>query len=401
MLSVTYPQILALVESFPIGIMPVWLNVDNIPKLVVKAPKEAILAAKLDKGFSIYTVPLNSNGILTYALISAFFDDADEPLVIYTPMFKEPGVETLKDTILTKKLDVYFFDDLNRELLGYKATLECDPITQKFIKDTPLAPFSNETAKILHTKMSNWFGRRTEKDDSLAIKVTFNEALFTEDLFIQDMRPENHSYQGSNSSSYSQLVRDEPGEFQERDIAQSLRRIFRSNCIYLNPLRVQDKEEIADLLVITNKNILFIQAKDSPNIERVLKNSISRKKSTTQKSLKKACKQSKGAIKYAKSTSSMKMIIGGDEKSISLEGREIRVLIVVKELFNDEYPVYSEILLALANEIRTPCIAIDYNELLMWTSNLESENAFYSTFDQVFIRGVKDGKFTRLPRGLI
>jgi hypothetical protein len=400
MLSVIYPKILPLIEKVPIGLIPVWLSIDNVPKLVVKGPKEAILAAKLNKGFSIYVVPLNNNGSHTYGFISAFFDDDDEPLVIYTPMFKESGMETLKDTILTERLDVYFFDDLNREMLGYKATLECNPITLKFIKDTVLLPFSFAAARELHTQMVNWFGRRTAMDDSLAVNVTFNETLFPEDLFVQDMRPENHAYQGSNSSSHSELVRNEPGAFQERDIAQSLQRIFRPESIYLNPLRITDKEEIADLLVVTNSSLLFIQAKDSPNIERVLKNTMLRKKATAKKSLTKACKQAKGALNYAKSTSPMKMIVGGVEKNIALEGREIRVLIVVKELFNDEYSTYSDIVLSLANDTRTPCIAIDYSELLMYTSHLESEDSFYCAFEEVFMHGAKSGKFPRLRLGL-
>ena len=60
-LSITYPRILPLIVKVPIGLIPIRLVKNNYPKLIVKVTKEAILAAKLNKGFGIYVVPLNYN----------------------------------------------------------------------------------------------------------------------------------------------------------------------------------------------------------------------------------------------------------------------------------------------------------------------------------------------------
>lgn len=83
-----------------------------------------------------------------------------------------------------------------------------------------------------------------------------------------------------------------------------------------------------------------------------------------------------------------------------LEGREIRTLIIVKELFNDEYSAYSRIILPLATETRVPCIALDYTELQMYTSNLTDEDSFFGAYDRVFIHGTESGVFPRLRFGV-
>jgi hypothetical protein len=382
------------------GLLPLWFYEDDIPKLVVKAPKEVILAAKINQGFNIYVVPVCIQTQNTMGLVSAFFDNEDEPLIISTPMFDEPGTKTLRDILLCSRLDIYFFDENNRELLGYTATIECTAHTQSLIEKAALLPFDLSSAKLSFRYMTEWFGNRNVQDDISAMAIKFDSALFAEDLFIQDLRPQNHSYHGSESFSHSQLEREEPGPFQERDIVQLLHRVFLPEQIYLDPLRVTDREEIADIMVVTNSNILFIQAKDSPNTERLARNTITRKKATTQKNLKKAVNQTKGALRYAVSRIPMRLISGNKEIEIILEGREIRSLVIVKELFNDEYSVYSDIILPMAEETQVPCIPLDYTELHMYTSNLREEDDFFSAYDRVFFHGVESGIFPRLRFGL-
>lgn len=400
MLTILHPEVLSLVHDIPMGLIPLWFHGEDVPKLIVKAPKEVILAAKMNQGFSIYVVPVCIRTQNTMGLVSAFFDDEDEPLVISTPMFDEPGTKTLRDILLSSRLDVYFFDVNNRELLGYTATIECKADTRSFIEKAALLPFDILGAKLSFHCMAEWFERRNEKDDMSAMGIKFDSALFTEDLFIQDLLPENHSYHGSEPFSYSLLEREEPGPFQERDIVHLLHKIFLPEQIYLGPLRVTDREEITDIMVVTNSNILFIQAKDSPNTERVARNTITRKKATTIKSLKKAVSQTKGALRYAASRIPMRLISGNEEIEIILEGRAVRSLIVVKELFNDEYSDYSDLILPMAKDTQVPCIPLDYTELHMYTSNLREEDDFFSAYDRVFYHGVESGVFPRLRFGL-
>lgn len=396
MLTILHPEVLSLVHNIPIGLVPLRLDKDERPKLVIKASKEVILTAKMNQEFRIYAAPVFVQNKHTMGLVTAFFDNEDEPLALYTPLFCEPDIEILKDALLCSKLDIYFFDENNRELLGYTANLECKPHTRSFIEKTQLLPFDFPSAKSSIVQVMEWFGHRNPNDDLSAITVKFAATLFPEDFVIQDLMPQRHSYHGSEPFSTTQLVREEPGPFQERDIVQLLHRLFLPEQIYLGPLRVTDKKEIVDVLVVAESYVLFIQAKDNPNTERIAQNSISRKKVKAEKSLRKAVSQMKGALRYARSNTPMRIITGGKETEIVLEDREIRTLIIVKELFNDEYSEYSHIILPFVKENQVPCIALDFPELHTYTSYLSDKDAFFTAYDRVFMHGINHGVFPRL-----
>ena len=396
MLTALHPEVIPFVHDISVGLVPFHFKDEKHPTLVVKAPKEAILASKLEQGFKIYIAPINIENHKTIGLISAFFDDDDEPLVLFTPLFKEPNTDLLINLLNYRFIDVYLFDENNREYLGYTANVECKPSTKNILKDSKLLTFNLSLARKSHDQMTMWFGLRSVEDDKSAITISFNESLVPEDIFIQDLVPQNHSYHGAKSFSFTELVRKEPGPYQERDIVQLLHRLYLPEQIYLNPLRITDKEEIVDILVATENNILLIQAKDSPNTEIIARNPIKRKKATTVKNLTKAVKQMKGALRYIDSNSPMKMIIDGKEYELEIGHRELRSLVIVKELFNDEYSVYSPIILSLVKSTNVPCIALDYSELNTYTSNLRDENSFIEAYDRVSTYGIQNGEFPRL-----
>ena len=54
--------------------------------MVIKTSKEAILAAKVNKGFSLYLAPIRIGTTFTHAIMTVFYDDLDEPLTIRTPL---------------------------------------------------------------------------------------------------------------------------------------------------------------------------------------------------------------------------------------------------------------------------------------------------------------------------
>lgn len=91
-----------------------------------------LLAAKMNHGFKIYVVPIDLDGVRTNGLISAFFDDADQPLIFQTPLFDADDVRDLVAALLMPDLDVHLFDEHSRELLGYRAKVASVSPTREF-----------------------------------------------------------------------------------------------------------------------------------------------------------------------------------------------------------------------------------------------------------------------------
>jgi len=401
MLTLLHPYILPVIQDYPGGLLPLRVS-DGTIKLVIKAPKEVLLAARMNRGFKIYVVPVDLRGVKTCGLISAFFDDADQPLILQTPLFEADDVRDLVTALLMPELDVHLFDEHGRELLGYHATLDQVSQTRDLLRSTAsaLRPFSMEAAREVFDQMPRWFSLRGPDDDAASITFNFRETLVPDDLFIQDLRPENHSFQGSAPFSSTTLVREEPGAFQERDIALLLQRIFAPNEIYLNPKRITDGEEIADLIVASATHVIFIQAKDSPNTEKVLKNALDRKRATALKSLRKAVGQLRGAFRYSRSGSPMRMMVDGSVVEMPLDGKQLRGLVVMKELFSLDYSKYTPPLLQLSEESGVPCVPLDYPELHMYTAHLSDEDSLVGALDRVYAVGRNSGRFPRLRLGL-
>ncbi len=395
MLTILYPQVVPIVEELSVGLWPISFQDESRPNLIIKTTKEMLLAAKVNRGFKIYVIPLILADESTVGLMSAFFDDEDEPLVIFTPLFKEENIDRLIGTLLQSSIDIHFFDEHDRELLGYTCKMEIPSIAKERLASSSLISLSLSLARLAHDQLQSSFGTRSHDDDLNAISVSFTESLIPEDLTILDARLDNNSFQGSAPFSFSHLEREEPGAFQERDIARLLGRLFAPTQIYVNPHRITDNEEIADLLLITDSEIIILQAKDSPNTEAVLRNTIQRKKLTARKALTKAINQTKGAVRYLRSMSPLKITVSGECVEIDITNHRLRALIVLKELFSGEYSIYSPPILDLSRETGVPCIALDYGELQMYTQ-LRSQAHFLEAFDFVYSHGSKTGEFPKL-----
>ena len=310
MFSALYQDALPEVRAFPAGLRVIHPTGAAEPLLVVKISKEGILAARLARGFKIYVCPSAVLGGQTVGLITAFFDTPDEPLVLRSPMFDDEHSRKLSALLQTDSFDVHFFDEHSRELLAHKVAVSAPERTRNELLSEVLTAFSYQTAGESLDRMAHWFGMRTVDDDALAMELTFVETLMPEDVYLIDLIPENNAFSGARSFHTSQLIREEPGAFQEHDIALLLMRVFPAEQIFKSPLKVRDGEEVSDLLVITSENVIFVQAKDSPNTREVLNNSLQRKMATTLKSLKKAIGQVRGALRYAKSAEPMSMLVG-------------------------------------------------------------------------------------------
>ena len=331
MLTTLHPELLDAIQDFPIGlcVLPP-PSYDNRPILVVKALKECILATQLNRNFKIYLPSLGDDTVVS-GLVTAFFDDADEPLVLRSPLFDDKHSRRLVSYLQESELDVHLFDEHTRELLAFRCSVAVPEITKQRLRRMPLGPFSYEFAGQTLDCMQKWFGKRGPKDDAEAITIGFEESLMPENIYLMDLTPKNNGFVGARPFNTSYLVRKEPGALQEHDIALLLQRVFPANQIYKSPLRINDREEIADLLVISDTSLIFIQAKDSPNTENALRNLLERKKATARKSLKRALVQTRGAVRYAKSAEPITLLVDGREVKVPIADLAWRALIVVKD----------------------------------------------------------------------
>jgi hypothetical protein len=103
----------------------------------------------------------------------------------------------------------------------------------------------------------------------------------------------------------------------------------------------------------------------------------------------------KGALRYIRSTSPLELGLDGRTVKLDLSGLQFRSLIIVKELFNDEYDRYTPLLLDVYRETNVPCVVLDYPELVSYSSGL-STDGFFEALDKVFLHGLQTGMFPRL-----
>ncbi|WJS05796.1 hypothetical protein [Roseibium aggregatum] len=336
MITVIHPTILRSVLEFPGGLLPARIENSGKLLLIIKIPKEYILAARIKSGFSFYLAPLPSTSGLTVALTTAFFDDGDEPLVIKTPLFDEPLGKDLLELLTYDEFEVYFFDEHGREWMSHRASVHDEGSLIATGEEFGLLSYHPQTVNSIYENLERWFGCRTVEDDVNAIKVVFEEELSPPDIFILNFRQDDHDYLGSGGFSHSSLERENPGYFQERDIVAGLKRAFRGEQLALNPMRRDNGKEFVDVLAVNNTHLLLVQAKDSPNTEVSLSRTIDRKRRTSHSQIAKGVKQAKGAAAYTRGHQNLELSIEKEEFDIAVDGKKVVSLVVVQEMFTDE-----------------------------------------------------------------
>ncbi|MBE7215949.1 hypothetical protein MK852_16140 [Shewanella benthica] len=399
MLTVLYPEIMPVIQQMPFGILPESLTSadEDYQAFIVKAPKELLLTAKINEGFKLYLIPVKVGSHITLGLITAFFDDEDEPLVIKTPLFLEDFSHNLFSFLKKGMLNVHFFDELTRELLVYRADVIIPDKTLKKINEAVLLKPSLSNARKILRAIEIAFSSRTKNDDEQAIDIILSTAIYGDNIFRQDMHPKRHSYHGSPGHSHTMLERQEPGSYQEEDIIQCLLLTFQPEQIFLNPKRTYDNEEMCDILIITNTTSLIIQAKDSPNIERISRQKLPRKRKNVLSALKKATAQVNGAISYYRRIpGKLEFLIDEVLHSVDTNSLELKALIVVKELFNDQSVEFSPQLLDIYKAKNVPCIAFGYPDFYQFCFNLKNEDAFFNAHCNVMENAKNTGVFPQV-----
>ena len=378
-LSITNPEVVDTLVDSPGGLWPTRRGGDSRMILVVKAPREMAQTAKLRGGFRFYLVPVHAGDVATYGLLTAFFDDNDEPLTIRTPLFNE---EITQDFLLLLSSDsfyVHFFDEHNRELLGFRAE-NSNAYRFRILSDTIrfVSPTLARARQFLD-EMQFWFSARSPSDDDAAFTIHLRERLFPDSL--------------------AEHV-DNPGDFNEPNIATTLHRPFRGDQVYSNPIRADNGREFVDVLVATTKTLLLIQAKDSPNTESALTRKIVRKKATAAKHISKATDQLKGSINHLRSHESIEIITDGKRRNVSMSGRDVFGIVIVKEVFDPERPTCSPLVLTVFKETGIPCLLLDYLEFQQLTFFRSTEESLVRTLSEIFSVAREHGVFPRNRFGL-
>lgn len=397
MLSILYPEIFQFMAHFPGGLYPFPVGRHGEVALAIKSPKEILLSAKLCGYFKVYVAPIRHKGIDTTCLLSAFFDDEDEPLVLTTPLLDDDMKEYFYRLLSSKSFDAFFLDEHSREFLSYNCSVSVPVVSDIRLQNSDFPdPVIDELLSI-QKKARNWFATRNSDDDEHAITIQLKKSIYPTDIAVVDMRAENLNYGGSAMYELSTLEREEPGNFQEEDIIRCLKNVFDDSQIYKGPLRTYDKEEVCDILVWTGNQLLFIQAKDNPNIEQVVFANLSRKRSKTNKALKRAIGQTRGAIRYLRREHEvMKFLINGQQITINTSGARIYTVVIVKELFDDERENYTERVIQLAKEMSVNCVPFDYSEFYQFCINIEGARGFFKVLDILFNNAIVNSNFPRV-----
>ncbi|MEO5914764.1 MAG: hypothetical protein ABIS50_11055 [Luteolibacter sp.] len=398
--TVQYPELRSILDNYEGGLLPYQSTDGSAPFLIIKAPKEFLLTAKIRGHFKIYLVPDVYLTDHTCGLVTAFFDDADEPLVIKTLLaeidIKNRKSEKLLIEILeSSEFDVHFVDDHNREFLGYRAKNDAPTKIINKIK-IPLISFSHDNINQYLNHLQKWFGLRTAADDADAITISLKETLMPLDIAVIDLTAQSNVKQSNQTNRPATLERENPGPSQESDILRLLQRSFHSDAIFLNPVRLDNNKEICDILVITTEIFYFIQAKDNQNTGAALNRKLERKRAKTKEQIAKASRQIQGAIRYWKNKNILEISVNGESMEFETTNKKVVGLIVVGELFEKDTERYLAETMDLWLNTEKYCLILDYSDLHRITANRGSEDDFIAALDAIIQCIREEGRFPRL-----
>ena len=395
MLTIRYPKILSHLKKFRFGLMPVFLGTIGI--LVLKVPKEAILTARIRNEVKMYLLSESSTSSEHLGVITAFFDDYDEPLTITTLLFSDDDLLPDLSTVLTQpQFDVYFFDEQNQEWIGVQANNSDAERCRREFRAATFAPFDMAAYVGQANRLNQRFAVRNDHDDRAAFILTLGERLYPDNLTIIKARPQSYkSIRTEPRTAALTLIREDPGPQRESDIALLLSEAFPAENIYLNPFRADTGKELTDVMVITRQIMLLVEAKDSPNTPASLNRSLKRKRQSVQKHIEKAAKQLRGGLSYASEQRGVEIQTLDGSIEMRLGNRQLLGLIVVSEMFDDSQVDNSKPVLDLTRDICLPVMLIDYAGLHAITSNLRTPQQFLNALHYIFDTALEEGQFPR------
>ena len=169
--SVRYPAVPRTPLDFKGGLLATREAGSSRMVLIVKTMREIAATARLRKFFRFYLVPLRAGDVDTFSLVSAFFDDDDEPLVIRTPLFDDELLDDFLQVLSSESFDVYFFDEHNRMLIGFRAENPDAARFRRFVNTSRFVPGTLEFARQFDDEMILWLGARSTAEDDASLRI--------------------------------------------------------------------------------------------------------------------------------------------------------------------------------------------------------------------------------------
>ena len=397
LLTIEHPELLPHLDKLGYGLQPVYHAGRGRYFLVVKATKEVILTARLNREFKIYLLGDKQGPGEQLGFITAFFDDPDEPLTIKSPQFTDDDLlKGLTGLFGQSDFDIYFFDEHNREMMGVHAHHADAERFRETMANATFPVYSYETFPSIIRRLDDRFGVRDEKDDAEAFTIQLGENLYPDNFVHLDARDDAYQFQGSDRCiAMTCLEREEPGSFQERDIAMLLGRVFQAEHIYLNPVRDDTGKELTDVLVYTDEIMMFVQAKDSPNTEAALRRTVERKRLAIRAHIAKASKQVKGAIAHAAKAREVLIRTSTSPITLRVDQRQLLGMVVVQEMFDDDYAACSAPVIKTIRTLNKPAILLDYSGLHIMAQNLRTPASFIRGLGRMFKMAIDNDEFPK------
>ncbi|MGX1018406.1 hypothetical protein AB7M33_001082 [Pseudomonas sp. Y3 TE3536] len=389
MLSLHNPGIKNILEHHDIGLLALRTDADKLI-LVVKMSKEALLAIKTCNGFKLSFVEYEFKGVRAHALLTLIFDIPDEPLSLTSTLYDVEHSRDLIELLSQGEFQVYGFDEHNREFFGQLAKIETAERFQEFKKKLILRVRQSDSEFDFENIVNACYHTAKDNNSQNTFSVNFTSSVYPEFSHFIDTTNLICTPSSELQPLYYSLERKEPGDQQELDIFLLLKKIFPCDDIFLNPIRLDNGEEFSDILVVTEKHALIVQAKDSPNTASLLSTSISRKKSKTVSHLDKAVRQLIGAINHAGQNKILKFKLDDEVIEVDLVGRKLFGLAVVKELFDEDRSAYMDNLLRPFKSTGIPCSALSYMDLHYYSCHVDGKT-FFDVLDETHSEGVKRG----------
>jgi hypothetical protein len=397
LLSIDHPELLPHLKTLSYGLQPVFHRGEERYFLVVKVTKEMILTARLNGEFKIYLLDDEAGPESHLGLITAFFDDPDEPLTIKSPQFADDDLlKDLTGLLSQPEFDIYFFDEHDRELMGVRGHNAHAGRFRAEMAAATFPPFDHASFPAFLRRLEHRFSVRDAEDDTKALTITLGERLYPDDFIFVDGRDAVYQFQDADRIvAATSLEREQPGPFQERDIAVMLGRVFDGQCIYLNPIRDDTGKELTDVMVVTEAVMMLVQAKDSPNTEAALRRNIRRKRAAIRSHIDKACKQLRGALSYAEKTGAVVIRTPEGFAALPVGDRLLLGLVVVREMFDDDYAACSVPVLNVSQAVQLPAVLTDYSGLHIMAQRLLTPIRFMNGLCKMFEIAIERNEFPK------
>lgn len=379
MLSLTHPSIYATIRAMSMG-MVAERGTDAIFRLAVKAPKEYLVAAKARGGFKVHVLTLGffPEEVITIGLASIFIDYAGDPLVLRTPMLEAASTHSLRDVLLSDWCHVYFFDEDDRELLGYEAEIQRkDEVAGRLLREAEFVEDTPKNAMRAMRGIKNEFpcGRLVKGTDDEVVSFGFVAALFPDDRVVADASAEFHSLHGGVTSNQYRRVRPaQPGLFQVLDAVRLLHHVFLPQQIYHEPFRLLDAKAKVDVLVAHSDKLLFIQVESGARAHSRRRATVGPAGQATLAALLSATRKLSTAIRFAKSQGVLKVPISGGEVEVNVTGKTIYGLAIIEELIDNWSDDYVPVVEAAANKVEGYFAPMDYYQFFEFARHAGGED---------------------------